>query len=211
MNKKNAITLIEIVVSMAVTSIIILAAYSFFNASIKSWDYSSSSMNAAENSIFIIDFLEKTIKDKSFQVDKWFVGGMNTNVAQVETKIAENGPWSIVFKDGIFLPFKSEDEMPEHADYYGIYRNNSSNEVILYKNTYKKITGSRMKETTVLGRNITDIEFYFFDTNWDTLEVWDGNTHIYGSNEVKSFNIKVLSTVGMETSSSSKTVTLWRK
>jgi len=213
MKYKNAITLIEIVVSMAISSIVILAAYSFFNASIRSWDYSSSSMDASENSTFVIDFLEKIIKQNNLQLNKWYIKSINTDISQVETKIADfaAGPWGILFKDGFFFPVKSIDEIPEHADYYGIYRKNSSNEVILYKNSFDIIKGERTVETTVLGRNVTELDFDYFDNEWNTIEVWDGLSHNLGSMEVKSLNISVISTVGFEKSQPQKTITIWRE
>ncbi|MDD2715109.1 MAG: prepilin-type N-terminal cleavage/methylation domain-containing protein [Candidatus Wallbacteria bacterium] len=210
MTRLRGITLIEIVISLAVSSIVLMAAYSFFNVSVQSWDFSSSRMDAAQSSTYIIDTLEKLLKENYFNCMEWYVGTEKYDIETIKTQLALPRKWrsAFAFRNGIALPFDAEDQIDEHSKYYGLYNDLISHEVRLWNSRFEN--GNRVETNSLLGQNVSEMTLTFFDKNFTTKEVPSLSVTWYTSREICWVGIKVKSVVGKESSESSRMISLWR-
>jgi prepilin-type N-terminal cleavage/methylation domain-containing protein len=205
MNRRHAgITLIEIIVSLAVSSIVMMAAYSFFNVSVRSWDFSSSRMDASQSSTFIIDTLEKLLKENYFNCQEWYVAEKYDSV-EIMNQLAPSKKkprTSFAFRDGINLSFNAEDQIDDNSRHFGFYTDAVSREVRLADNRFPK--------PSVLGQNIVEMTFTYYDKNFTTIEVPTSSIAWYTSREICWVGMKVKSVVGQESSESNRLISLWR-
>ena len=194
----KAITLIEIIVALAISSIVIMAAYSFFNVSMVTWDYGTSRMNSTQNTLSVADKMEDFLKKYNLSLNKWYFSSKDLNwstVASIIASYSSYGPIAIAFENALFLPFESEDEIQEHSKVIGFYFNTGSNEVYLYENFYNNETGNRNSNSLLLSSEIMNFKIVYFDENWDTIEI-EGTPKYLESDEVKAVEFFIDSQVG---------------
>ncbi|MDD5091497.1 MAG: prepilin-type N-terminal cleavage/methylation domain-containing protein, partial [Candidatus Wallbacteria bacterium] len=119
----SGITLIEIMVTVVISSLVIAAAYTFFNASIKSWDYSSSRLDATQNTIFVFETLERLLKENPLNVKRWHFANSSKfpGLDYVRTTLNDEFRPGIPFADAIFLSFLGPDEVDSHSSYFGFF------------------------------------------------------------------------------------------
>lgn len=191
----KAITLIEIIVALAISSVIILAAYNLFNVSLVTWDFGTSNMALSEGAITIMDKFSELLKFNRLSLKEWHFKDkyvkLPDDIGDPATSffLPSGDPIAFGFKNAVFIPFYDKSEIKENSYIYGIYFENVSREVFIYKNHVNE-NEIRDYEIIKLSENIDTFEVYYYDINWNTVEI-NGNLQIFDRDNIKGIKFIV--------------------